>query len=115
MLQSLRIRIRIRDSSAGRILEFRGDFGKYRDWRRSVEVNHAGQHDVTRDLTAPRVLAALQGDAYGATRHLSPENLRQEGATELTKLLEFLDTRYAWQPKSLLHEAMEAYLYFAAR
>ncbi len=50
-------------STSGRILEFRGDVGKYLDWRRSDEIYHNGQRDERRDFTAPRVLAALRGEA----------------------------------------------------
>ncbi len=95
------------DSSAGRILEFWGDVGKH-----SAVPERGG---VPCHLSAPRVLAALRRDAREATRDSSPENIRQEGTAGLTKLLEFLDARYVWQLESLLYEAMEAYLYFAAR
>ena len=72
------------DTSAfSRIPEFHGDVGLYRDWHRRVDVYRASQTDDPRDPTAPRMLAALRGDAYEATRHLSPEELRNQGAAGL--------------------------------
>ncbi len=70
-------------SDFSRIPEFHGDVGLYRDWRRSVDVYRASQTDDRRDLTAPRMLAARRIDAYEATRHLSPEELRNQGAAGL--------------------------------
>ena len=102
-------------SPFSRIPEFHGDVGLYRDWHRRVDVYRASQTDDSGTLTAPRMLAALRGDAHEATRHLPPEGLRNRGVEGLKNLLGFSDGRYAWQPESLLYEAMAAYLYFAAR
>ena len=85
--------------------EFHGDVAKYRDWKRAVLVQHAAATDEKRQLTAPRVLASLKGDAHQATRHLDPEVLRGQGEDGLQNLLKLLDKAYEWQPESLLYEA----------
>ena len=73
------------------IPEFSGDVSRYRDLKRAVLVQHAGQTDEKRALTAPRVLARLRGEAHLATRHLCPEQLRSEGEEGLKILLDLLD------------------------
>ena len=95
--------------------EFHGDVAKYRDWKRAVLVQHAAATDEKRQLTAPRVLASLKGDAHQATRHLDPEVLRGQGEDGLQNLLKLLDKAYEWQPESLLYEALETFLYFPTR
>ena len=97
------------------MVEFHGDVARYRDWRRHILIYHATVPDDRRHLTVARVLGALRGEAYEACRHYDPEQLRQQGDAGLRALLAFLDERYGWQPESLLHEAMEAFLYFAPR
>ena len=97
------------------IPEFHGDVALYRDWRRSVILYHAGQKADNRNLTAPRILALLRGDAWRATERIDPEQLRRKGEEGFTELLALLDGRYGWQPESVLYEALEGYLYFSAR
>ena len=65
------------------IPEFNGDVARYRDWKRSVLLFHAGTKDDTRGLTAARVLGRLRGAARLATRHLDPETIREQGEAGL--------------------------------
>ena len=60
------------DGHGDRIAEFYGDVARYRDWKRAVLVYHAGTETNKRELTGPRVLAALRGDAQLSTRHFDP-------------------------------------------
>ena len=57
-----------RDETHG-IPEFSGDVAAYRDWKRPVQIKHAGAKDEVRALTAVRALGALRGEAWLATRH----------------------------------------------
>ena len=98
-----------------KIPEFNGDVAKYRDWKRAVLIYHASATTEKRKLTAPKVLAALRGDAQLSTRHMDPETLRSQGEEGLRVLLEALDRSYQWQPESLLYEALETFLYFPSR
>ena len=95
--------------------EFHGNVSEYRDWKRAIQVRHAGATDEQRALTAPRVLAALKGDAHHKTKHLDPEELRYSGQEGLRKLIQILDKSYQWQPESLLFESLEGYLHFPPR
>ena len=97
------------------IPEFNGDVARYRDWKRSVLLYHAGTKDDQRVLTGARVLGRLRGGARLATRHLDPEEIRQQGEEGLRLLLQKLDSAYDWQPESLLYESLETFLYFPAR
>ena len=98
------------------MVEFHGDVARYRDWRRHILIYHATVPDDRRHLTVARVLGALRGEAYEACRYYyDPEQPRLQGDAGLRTLLSFLDERYGWQPESLLHEAMEAFLYFPPR
>ena len=97
------------------IPEFHGDVAGYRDWRRSVLIKHGGAKDEARALTAVRVLGALRGEAWAATRHLDPELLRARGVDGLDDLWRILDPLFAWQPESVLFEAMMGYLFLPPR
>ena len=89
------------------LFECFGDVAKCRDWRRRVEVYHAGAPYDKRHLTAPKVLGYLRGDAYEGTRHFDPEGLREQGPDGLKTYLDFLDARCGWQQESLLYDATE--------
>ena len=87
--------------------EFHGDVAKFRDWRRHVNIFHASQPEDKRCLTAAFILGCLRGEAYEACRHFDPESLRSKGEAGLQELLNFLESRFGWQPESLLYEGLE--------
>ena len=97
------------------LFEYIGNVAMYRDWRRRVEIYHAGVPDDKRHLTAPTVFGYLRGDADDGTRQRKPEELRDQGAAGRRVLHEFLDTRYGWQPEPFFTKSWKGYLYFASR
>ena len=97
------------------ITEFHGDVATYRDWRRLVQLAHSSIRAEHRCLTGPRILSLLRGEAWAATEHIDPEELRNRGEASFDWLLGILDGLYGWQSESMLHEAMEGFLYFRTR